>query len=315
MTQTLSARAGRLRSAGDKLQWGVRAVGVSAAARGALRLLKLRLRRPHESEIRLRSGPILGFDYPSQFPPVLVTFGDFIDPEFELLRLVVEPDSVVVDVGAAIGQFTVFAAMLPVRAVHAFEPSSTNVRTLKRNLDRNRVSDRVVVHQVALSNHEGEAMFETTERTWVSRLTTDASGAVGEKIPVRTLTRELDALGLDRVSVLKINVAGYEPKVLDGADEFLGRAGADILVLLISLDSLPWYERIAGHGYRFFFFDPPRRVLHELTRFDEELLRCRPWPARHVIAIHRDAMPERLSDTVGIVRARSKGTDKTDLPG
>lgn len=280
----------KLQSGAHKLRWGVRVVGLAAAARGAVRLLGVRLRRPKRSEIQLRSGPVLEFDYPRQFPPTLVMFGDLIDPEFAFLRAIARPDWVIADIGAAIGQFTMFAATLPTAHVHSFEPSSVNIATLARNIARNGVADRVSVHQLALSNADGEASFETTELTWMSRLS-PASGQGGELVAVRTLAGEFAQLGLSHVDVLKINVAGFEPEVIEGAMPFLAEGRADILILLLGLASLPWYARVAALGYRFFYYHPGERRLYEVTSFDEAaVLGHRPWPARHIIGIHARAI-------------------------
>ncbi|MGO4706493.1 FkbM family methyltransferase [Microvirga sp. 2MCAF38] len=287
--------AGRLQSAAHKLRWGMRAVGVAETIRGAARLMTLRLRRPPRSMVALRSGPVLEFDYPSQFPPVLVMFGDLIDPEYAFLREVSRPDWVIADVGAAIGQFTVFAARLPAATVHAFEPSGANVATLQRNLARNGVLERVTIHQLALSNADGQSIFETTGHTWMSRLS-DAPAENGEVVTVRTLPDQLQRSGIAHLSVLKVNVAGFEPQVLEGAEPFLAEGKADILILLLGLPSLPWYEKISRHGYRFFYYHPLERSLYEVKAFDERsVLDHRPWPARHIIAIHDSAIARTLS--------------------
>jgi FkbM family methyltransferase len=235
---------------------------------------------------------VLEFEYPSQTPTMLVLFGDLIDPEFAFLRLAARRDWVVFDVGAAIGQFSLFAAGLPAAAIHAFEPSGANVAVLTRNVARNGATPRVAIHQMALSDEIGEAVFETAAATWMSQIGQPGS-AGGEVVPVSTVPEEMRRHGIDRLSVLKVNVAGYEPTVLKGAEPILAEGRADILILLLGLASLPWYERLAGHGYRFFYFHPAERVLYEVTRFDESsVLDHRPWPARHLIGIHASAIEE-----------------------
>ena len=279
---------GRLRSATDKFGWGLRAVGPMAAAQGFGRFMNIWLRRPDHAEVHLRSGPTLEFDYPGQFPPTLMMFGDFIDPEFAFLRQVARPKWRVVDVGAAIGQFSMFAATcLPGAQVDAFEPSSANVATLQRNIVRNRVEGRVRVHQAALSNRKETARFETAPKTWMSQLMRADSGtADSELVAVETLDDTLRDLQLDHVEVLKINVAGFEPAVLEGAMGSLRAGRVDIMVLLLGLPSLPHYEAIAALGYRFFYYHPPKRTLFEVREFDADaVLAHRPWPARHILAI------------------------------
>jgi FkbM family methyltransferase len=272
---------------GDKMLWGGRVVGVGATTRGVARLVFLYARRPSRSEIRLRSGQVLEFAFPSQVPNALLAFGDFIDPEFAFLRKINRPGWVVADVGAAIGQFSLFAATLPATKVHAFEPSSANVTALSRNIVRNGLGEKVEVHKIAFSNTESEAYFETTASTWLSGISESGT----ELVFVRTLTAEFQRLGLEHVSVLKINVAGFEPQVIEGANAFLARGGADIVIMLLGLSSLPWYAKLATFGYRFFYYHPHENTLYEVTAFDENsVLKHRPWPARNIIAIHRSAM-------------------------
>jgi FkbM family methyltransferase len=289
----------------DKALWGIRSVGAAPMLKGMARCGYLYLRRPARSELQLRSGQILEFEFPNQAPRVLLIFGDYIDPEFAFLRRIARPDWTVADVGAAIGQFTVFAATLPVAQVHSFEPSVVNLEVLARNVQRNGVCSRVVVHQLAFSDTEAEAYFETTASPWVGQL----SDAGTELVAVRTLTDEFARLALDHVSILKINVAGYEPKVLAGAEPFLAKRGADILILLLGLGSLPWYAKIAAYGFRFFYFHPVQGTLYEVTAFDERaVLGSRPWPARHIIALSEAAIKSCREASIGI--RQSKPTAK-----
>ena len=289
----------RLNVVGDKLSWGLRAAGPFAMAAGAMRFVKIWLTRPAQSQMRLRSGAILEFDYPGQFPPTLVLFGDFIDPEFPFLQLVAKPRWQVVDVGAAIGQFSMFSVVcLPGARVEAFEPSRVNTETLQRNIERNGVEGRVTVHQMALSNRKEMARFATAPKTWMSQLLAPDSGddTDSELVGVDTLDAVAQATGLDHIHLLKINVAGFEPQVLEGAMETLRAGRVDVMVLLLGLASLPHYAVIAELGYRFFYYHPRQRCLFEVTRFDEDsLLAHRPWPARHILVIRSAA----VADLVG----------------
>lgn len=288
-------RSGRLF---EKLRWGVRVVGPRPVLRGFGRLTKVWATRPAHAEVRLRCGLILEFDYPGQFPTALVIFGDFIDPEFAFLRDVARPNWTIVDVGAAIGQFSMFAAVcLPGATVHAFEPSSANIATLQRNIDRNGAEGAVAVHQAALSNRKETARFATTPRTWMSQLAAaDSMDGCVEVVSVDTLADTLKSLAVDHVDVLKVNVAGFEPAVLEGAMPCLAAGQVDILIALLGLPSLAWYEAISRLDYRFFYYHPRKWTLFEVTSFDEAaVLQHRPWPARHIIAIRRGA----LRDLVG----------------
>jgi FkbM family methyltransferase len=284
-----------------KLQWGARTVGWVATVLGCLRLLRISLLRPPTVEVRLRnSGAVLGFTYPTQLVPALVVFGDLIDPEYAFLTTVAQPGWTFLDVGAAIGQFSVFAAFSKSARVHAFEPGSGNLATLRSNIARNGIGGRVTVHQIALSNRSGEAQFATASNPFMSRL--DRTGpTAGERVAVYTLTNVVDRLGIDHVSVLKINVAGFEPEVIQGAIPILAQGRVDILILLIGRPSYNAYRELSSLGYRFFFFHPRSQRLHAISSLDDEgLIVNRPWPARHVLAIRAKAMNGILDGRVAI---------------
>jgi FkbM family methyltransferase len=273
----------------DKMKWGLKNHGVLPMVAGLFKFAMLSLRKPERSRLALRSGGVLEFAFPSQTPSALLIFGDFIDPEFAFLRKIAQADWVVADIGAAIGQFTLFAANLPVAHVHAFEPSSANLATLTQNILINGVSHRVTPHQLAFSNVDTEAYFETTASTWVSGLSDSGT----ERVLVRRLSSTFKHLNIQKVSVLKLNVAGHEPKILESSMEFLARGGADILILLLGIDSIPWYQQIANCGYRFFYYHPKMYSLYEVNSFSEDsVLNYRPWPARHIIAIHNSKVDE-----------------------
>lgn len=291
----------RVRGMAQKMGWGLRVVGPGATAQGLFRLAGICATQPRAGAVHLKSGPVLEFDYPSQFPPVLVMFGDFIDPEFALLQLIARPNWIVVDVGAAIGQFSMFAALcLPGSTVMAFEPSGINVATLRRNIVRNGVDGRVEVHQAALSNTKGWGRFATAPKTWMSQLlAADSADSASELVPVDTLDATAAALQLDHIDVLKINVAGFEPQVLEGAMKTLRAGRVDVMVLLLGLASLPHYAAIALLGYRFFYYHPGQHALFEVERFDADaVLAHRPWPARHILVIRSAVVEQLLEDRV-----------------
>ncbi|WP_456695321.1 FkbM family methyltransferase [Aeromicrobium sp. P5_D10] len=303
IAESVAPMLNQMRRSAAKLRWGVKVVGPVAALNGLFRLAGLLLRRPAEGIVHLRSGPVLGFSYPRQLVPALVAFGDYIDPEMDFLRRVSRPDWVVLDVGAAIGQFSVFAAMLPTAHVHAFEPSSDNITTLKANLRRNRVADHVTIAHMALSDSDAEMTFPTLQNPFLSRLDHGQGSVSGEPVSVRTLSGTVDILGLEHVNCLKINVAGFEAEVLEGSAAFLARQGADVLVILISEGSVPWFPKIAALGYRFFYFHPPRNTLYEVEDLDD-VSHDRPWPARHLIGVSGHGIERGLLDQVEVVTAR-----------
>ena len=113
-----------------------------------------------------------------------------------------------VDVGAQIGNHTLFFAVACELDVSAFEPNPDNHQRLVDNLRLNRL-DTVDVHHVALSDRPGRATPAPKGKLTVG------SG------PVEVAT--LDSYHLDDVTVVKVDVEGMEGKVLAGAADTLTR--------------------------------------------------------------------------------------------
>jgi FkbM family methyltransferase len=174
----------------------------------------------------------------------------------EVLEEHVRPGSVVVDVGAHIGTHTLTMSRLvgPSGRVYAFEPVKKIYRELRRNLELNGVTN-VVALRYALGKgsptviemnpiHEGEEGGT-------------AVGHGGDAVELRSL----DSFGLEQVSLIKIDVEGFELPVLDGAEETIRRNRPVLVVEILGgydyetapeqarmqIDVTRW--RIGGLGY------------------------------------------------------------------
>jgi FkbM family methyltransferase len=131
------------------------------------------------------------------------------------------PDSTVVDIGANVGVFAVWAARrLRAGRIVAVEPSSEAVRALLANLDRNGVTGASVL-QVAVGGTPGEATLRRRGPGAMSTLfERDLYGsdfhAVGS-VRVVTLDDLFGLLAVERCDLLKIDAEGAEYDILLGA--------------------------------------------------------------------------------------------------
>ena len=124
----------------------------------------------------------------------------------------VRSSSVVVDVGANIGNHTLFFAVVREASVHAFEPNPVARGWLLRNVELNQIG-HIFVHDQALSDDRGRASIVSDGTLGEARAIRDAEGSIE--------VCRLDDFGLAReirISVLKIDVEGVEEQVLGGAD-------------------------------------------------------------------------------------------------
>ena len=136
--------------------------------------------------------------------------------ELSLLKRIVRPEDITVDVGANVGLYTRTLAQLS-STVHAFEPSSATAGMLRRTSARN-----VIVHEIALSDRDGQAELciprDGTHLTFgLASIEPDVVGG-HEDAKVETVQRRrLDSVISGGVSFVKIDVEGHELSVLRGA--------------------------------------------------------------------------------------------------
>jgi FkbM family methyltransferase len=149
--------------------------------------------------------------------------------ELSVLHKVVPTDAITVDVGANCGLYTRELAQMS-RYVHAFEPSHDMAGVL-----RHTSADNVRIHEVALSDHEGQAalFIPTGEAGLVHGLASIepqpdllAKPGIATSVP----TARLDDVIQEDVAFVKIDVEGHELSVLNGATELLERSQPVFLV-------------------------------------------------------------------------------------
>lgn len=143
----------------------------------------------------------------------------------------------VIDIGANLGWHALHAAHHPrVEAVVAFEPDPFNAWLLERNLAENHIG-KVIVESRAVGAAPGTAQLHRYGRNNFGRHSLAADHGQGSRtVPVTDLDGALMALGLGErpIALIKIDVEGYEPAVIEGASRTLQRA--DGLVLEYSPD-------------------------------------------------------------------------------
>lgn len=152
--------------------------------------------------------------------------------------------AVFADVGANVGMYTVFAALARGAQVVAFEPESRNYALLNENLRLNRLGERVTALCAGLSDRAG------VERLYLSEINAGSSchslGApVGFDLKPRaaafvqgTVALRFDDLvaagHIPSPQYIKIDVDGFEHKVIRGMEQTL--RGAGVRSLLVELN-------------------------------------------------------------------------------
>lgn len=165
-------------------------------------------------------------------------------------------DILFVDVGADIGTYSVTVGnhvRSAARAVRilAFEPSSSSVALLRRNIDANDLAAAAGVREVALGDGSCTTATLTFDRDepGCSGLDTSAlrvreGRVLLEQVAVSTLDHELADIPELDLLVLKLDVEGFERAVLDGGRASVARAAETLLLVEDFVD-----RRIVDHLY------------------------------------------------------------------
>jgi FkbM family methyltransferase len=168
------------------------------------------------------------------------------------------------DVGANIGQFALYAALRPEVCVIAFEPGAASYAVLNRNIEINRMDDRVRAYPIALSDR-------TTLDT-LNMATTEAGSSMhafgttidcfDRDIPVafRQAAIGMSADDFQRIFAaplpthLKIDVDSIEAAIIRGAATILDSPAVESVWVEVLGDETPRGREIAAalarHGYK-----------------------------------------------------------------
>lgn len=166
----------------------------------------------------------------------------------KLFEQLITMDSVVWDIGAHVGFYTLLSSVLVGASgkVFAFEPHPRNVGFLKKHLEINRITN-VEVIQAAVSNKDGISILKEGPTSSENLLDPDGT------LKVRTVA--LDTL-LERNEILepdtiKIDVEGGEKEVLEEAVQLLEERHPTLFLSVHSPELREWSARfLTKIGYR-----------------------------------------------------------------
>ncbi len=149
---------------------------------------------------------------------IIRTARRFYEREFlEALAVYIKPGELVLDVGANIGNHTLFFAGVCGARVIAFEPNPRSADLLRANIAANGLDDMARVEEIALGASEGAGEMENTggeNNLGAASVKIDGEGAI--------VIRRLDSIELaERPVLIKVDVEGMDLDVLKGAEQTL----------------------------------------------------------------------------------------------
>lgn len=176
--------------------------------------------------VRIKSGPLRGWRWVTGSAPHGCWLGTYERDSQRAFVENVREGSVVYDVGANAGFFTLLASKLAGRGgtVYAFEPLPRNVGYLRRHVSLNDCANvRIVARAVAAES--GTTRFAAAHNP--------SQGGLSDKGELEVETESIDdfvAAGSKNPDFMKIDVEGAESDVLAGASATLRVARPSILL-------------------------------------------------------------------------------------
>ncbi len=141
----------------------------------------------------------------------------FEKKERKLFCSLIKPGTVVLDVGANIGIYSLIAAKRGAR-VYAIEPDPDNIRALRHHIEINGFTNRVTVFEMAATDHpQSLVLFRNPKNSGGSTLL-----GTGEGITVEG--RTIDSIDLPPIDVCKMDIEGAEVRALSGMSGTLARS-------------------------------------------------------------------------------------------
>lgn len=161
--------------------------------------------------------------------------------------------SYILDLGANIGLTTIyFSRMYPEARLAAVEPMPNNVEFLRWNLQANNVRSEVIPAAVAVE--DGEVKMIVADRDYNHRIT---EGDDDRTIVVNAFSVPglMTKLGWPRIDLLKIDIEGYESKLLRQNTEWLHSVN-NLLLELHDDKDIAQLNYLANH----YHFKAPREI-------------------------------------------------------
>ena len=238
---------------------------VRSLARWPTWLLHCALKRP--AIARFKTGSLR-----MELAPRLMHFGstsiyirrDNYEAELLATRRLIEPGSVVLDVGGSFGIFSLFMAHFtgPEGRVHTFEPGRFSHALLRRNAGLNPQLSQLTIHNIAAAAEPGELVLSHLGDSPVNFSISEVEGAETETVRAERVDAIVPRDEWDRVGFIKIDVEGFELEALKGMRAIL-EAAHPVIMFEVSHPALQRqgitaqtvYDWLADLGYRLFALD------------------------------------------------------------
>lgn len=196
---------------------------------------------------KLPDGLLMELSANDHIEKYLFWYGAYEKKEVTTMQTLLNADSVLVDIGANIGYYSLMAAKrITAGHIYSFEPVTKNLEKLERNISLNRFA---IIHpiQAAVSNVSGSTTIYISgdDNSGMSGLrSAENFSGQSETVKCLTLDEAVSEYNLPKIDLIKIDVEGSEITVLQGMTKTRAEQ-KPIILIEVSAATLSMYnERI-----------------------------------------------------------------------
>lgn len=174
-----------------------------------------------------------------------------------------------IDIGANIGSYTVLAASEIGTHTIAFEPVPTTFKNLQNNVKINNIESITTLHNCGLGNENGTIKFTSKFDTVNHVATSDSKDTIEVEI------KQFDKMvSINKNTLIKIDVEGYETEVLMGMNEALANDKTKAIIIELNgsgarygYDENDIHKSLIAKGFLPFIYHPFTRELEKIDSF------------------------------------------------
>jgi len=164
---------------------------------------------PRENSIELRTGlKILLSDNPVD---VITVFVIFVKEDYGKLQ---NNHNIVIDIGANIGVFSLYAAQNGAKKIYAYEPNRSAFDVLLRNIAANKLDDVIVPHRLAVTDSDEKTVKISLCSSPYNEILRKTTNEDFEEVSTITLESILNQNKIDIVDLLKMDCEGSEYEII-----------------------------------------------------------------------------------------------------
>lgn len=198
---------------------------------------------------------------------------EYSDMGFVLHTL--QPGDLFVDIGSNIGSYSILAASCRDVDVISVEPIPTTFSWLQKNIKINNFEKKIFAMNIGLAEIKGSIKFSSNFDTINHVLSNDEKDSSAVDVNVSTLD---EILKEKFPTIIKIDVEGYESKVLDGAKNIINNPSLIAIIIELNgsgkrygIEDNSIHKFLISKGFNSFKYNPHTYQLESLNNQINEI--------------------------------------------